>query len=140
MNFTDINIKDFIDYIITKNNIDDILENCKTQSEKGFIFERLFDIVIKFGFCDIFTNSNFNHLIGNFNNGKPKILENLNQYLKEKVLSGNSSGCSDITLQKKDDNTFIFISSKYPKSNEDKKNIKSVDYYDIQNIIAMATK
>ena len=137
MNFTDINIKDFINYIITKNNIDDILDNYKTQSEKGFNFERLFDIIIKFGFCDIFTNSNFNHLIGNFNNGKPKILENLNLYLKEKVLSGNSSGCSDITLQKKDDNTFIFISSKYPKSNEDIKKQKSVDYYDIQKIIAM---
>ena len=140
MNFTNMNIKDFIDYIITFDNIDDILDNCKTQSEKGFIFERLFDIVIKFGFCDIFTNNNFNHLIGNSNNGKLKILENFNQYLNEKVFSGNSGGCSDITLQNKNDNTYIFISSKYPKSNENKKNAKSVNYYDIQNIIAMATK
>ena len=140
MNFTNMNIKDFIDYIITFDNIDDILENCKTQSEKGFIFERLFDIVIKFGFCDVFINSNFNHLIGNSNNAKLKILENLNQYLNEKVFSGNSGGCSDITLQNKNDNTYIFISSKYPKSNEDIKKQKSVDYYDIQNIIAMATK
>jgi hypothetical protein len=134
------NIKDFIDYIITFDDIDDILENCKTQSEKGFIFERLFDIVIKFGFCDVFTNSNFNHLSGNSNNAKLRILENLNLYLNEKVFSGNSSGCSDITLQNKNDNTYIFISSKYPKSNEDIKKQKSVDYYDIQNIIAMATK
>jgi len=52
MNLTNMNIKDFIDYIITFDNIDDILDNCKTQSEKGFIFERLFDIVIKFGFCN----------------------------------------------------------------------------------------
>ena len=134
------NIKDFIEYIITFDNVDDILDNCKTQSEKGFIFERLFDIVIKFGFCDVFINSNFNHLIGNSNNAKLKILENLNQYLNEKVLSGNSGGCSDITLQNKNDNTYIFISSKYPKSNEDIKKQKSVNYYDIQNIIAMATK
>ena len=140
MNFTNMNIKDFIDYIITFDNIDDILDNCKTQSEKGFIFERLFDIVIKFGFCDVFTNSNFNHLSGNSNNAKLKILDNINQYLNEKVLSGNSGGCSDITLQNKNDNTYIFISSKYPKSNEDIKKQKSVDYYDIQNIIAMATK
>lgn len=140
MNFTNMNIKDFIDYIITFDNIDDILENCKTQSEKGFIFERLFDIVIKFGFCNVFTNSNFNHLSGNSNNAKLKILENINIYLNEKVLSGNSGGCSDITLQNKNDNTYIFISSKYPKSNEDIKKQKSVDYYDIQNIIAMATK
>lgn len=140
MDFTNINIKDFIDYIITFNNVDNILENCKTQSEKGFIFERLFDIIIKFGFCDIFNNFNFNHLIGNSNNAKLKILKNLNKYLNGKVFSGNSGGCSDITLQNKNDETYIFISSKYPKSNDDIKTQKSVDYYDIQNIIAMATK
>ena len=100
MSFTNMNIKNFIDYIITFDNIDDILDTCKTQSEKGFVFERLFDIVIKFGFCDLFTNSNFNHLIGNANNAKLKILENFNEYLTtEKVFSGNSGGCSDITLQ-----------------------------------------
>ena len=81
MNFTNMNIKNFIDYIITFDDVDDILENCKTQSEKGFIFERLFDIVIKFGFCNVFTNSNFNHLSGNSNNAKLKILENINQYI-----------------------------------------------------------
>jgi SAM-dependent methyltransferase len=140
INFINMNIKDFIDYIITFDNIDDILDNCKTQSEKGFLFERLFDIFIKFGFCSIFPNSNFIHLIGNSNNAKLKILENINQYLNEKVLSSNSGGCSDITLQNKNDDTYIFISSKYPKSNEDIKKQKSVDYYDIQNIIAMATK
>ena len=59
MNFTNMNIKDFIDYIITFDNVDDILDTCKTQSEKGSIFERLFDIVIKFGFCDAFINNNY---------------------------------------------------------------------------------
>jgi hypothetical protein len=63
--------------------------------------------------------------------------ENLDKYLSKKVLSGNSSGCSDITLQNKNDDTYIFISSKYPKTDEDKKNSKSVDYYDIQKIIAV---
>ena len=82
MEFSNMKIKDFINHIITFDNIDDILGNCKTQSEKGFIFERLFDIVIKFGFCDVFSNSNFNHLIGNSNNAKLKILKNLNKYLK----------------------------------------------------------
>lgn len=125
------NIKNFIEYIITFDNVNDIIDTYKTQSEKGFVFERLFDIVIKFGFCDIFTNCN--HLIGNSNNGKLKILKNFNKYLNEKVFSGNSSGCSDITLQNKNDDTFIFISSKFPKSNE----TKSVDYYDIHKIIAM---
>ena len=89
MNFTNMNIKDFIDYIITFDDVDDILENCKTQSEKGFIFERLFDIVIKFGFCDVFIN--YNHLIGNSNNGKLKIFKNLNKYLNETVNYLNSN-------------------------------------------------
>ena len=84
--FTNMNIKDFIDYIITFDDVDDILENCKTQSEKGFIFERLFDIVIKFGFCDVFINNNYKHLIGNSNTGTLKILKNYNKYLNEKFL------------------------------------------------------
>ena len=147
INFTNMNIKAFIEYIISTpvENIDTILDTCKTQSEKGFIFERLFDIVIKFGFCNKFTNSNFNHLIGNSNNEKLKKLEisTFTNYLNEKVLSGNSGGCSDITLQNKNDNTYIFISSKYcmkHTSIEDIKKQKSVQYYDIQNIIAMAVK
>jgi len=137
MNFVNINILKFIEYIITFDNIDDILDTCKIQSEKGFIFEKLFDIIIKFGFCDIFTNSNYYHMIGNSNNAKLKKLENIKKYLNEKVISSNSSGCSDITLQNKNDETYIFISSKYPKSNEDIKKQKSVDYYDIQKIIAI---
>ena len=79
------NIRDFIKHIMNFDNVDDILENYKTQSEKGFVFERLFDIVIKFGFCDIFTNSNFNHLIGNSDNGKLKIFKNIEKYLNENV-------------------------------------------------------
>ena len=41
MNFTHMNIENFIEYIIIFSNIDDILDNCKTQSYKGFIFEKL---------------------------------------------------------------------------------------------------
>ena len=133
------NIKKFIKFIITCDSVDEILNNYKTQSEKGFIFERLFDIIIKFGFCDIFPNAYYNHLVGNSNNAKLKILTHYNNYLDENVFSGKSGGCSDITLQNKNDHTYIFISSKYPKSNEDVKLQKSVNYYDIQNIVAMAT-
>ncbi len=137
INLANINIKQFINHIISFDNIDDILDTFSTQSEKGFVFERLFDIVIKFGFCCEFSNSKFYHLIGNSNNGKLKTLTNFNKFLKEKVISGNSGGCSDITLQNKDDETYIFISSKYPKTTEDIKKQKSVDYYDIHKIIAM---
>ena len=138
MNYSNVNIKDFINYIITFNNVDDILNTCQLPSEKGFIFERLFDIIIKFGFCDIFPNSNFNHLTGNSNIAKLKTLKHFGKYLDGKVISGKSGGSSDITLQNINDETFIFITSKYSVENGD--NSKPVDYYDIQNIIAVATK
>ena len=98
MNNSNTNIKSFINDIIKFDNVNDILNQYKSQTDKGFVFERLFDIVIKFGFCDIFINNNYNHLIGNSNEAKLKNLENYNQYLQEKVISSKSSGCSDITL------------------------------------------
>ena len=132
MNYTQETVFEFIKQIISFDSIDDILNTCNLDSEKGFIFERLFDIVIKFGFCDIFPNSRFVHFFGNSNNGKPKELKNYFSYLNKKVISGNSSGCSDITLKNKDDGTYIFISSKFYKFDD-----KTVDHYDIQNIVAM---
>jgi hypothetical protein len=130
------NVKEFITYIITCNNVDYILDNCKNQSEQGFVYERLWDICIKFGFCNHFQSSDFTHMIGNMNNGNLKPLITFTNYLTEKVVSGNSSGCSDISLFNNIDSTFTFISSKYPKSKNDITKQKSVGYYDIQNIIA----
>jgi 16S rRNA G966 N2-methylase RsmD len=135
------NLKEFINMIVQYNDITSILNEYDTQSEKGFIYERLWDICIKLGFCPIFPNSIYKHKIGNSNLGKLKTLKNLDKYLTEnKVFSGNSNGCSDITLKNKDNNTYIFISSKFPKSSDDIQKQKSVNYYDIQNIIAMAYK
>jgi hypothetical protein len=137
-NFT--NIKEFIEYIKNKDNIDDILNQYETQSEKGFVYERLWDLIIKFGFCPFFPNSEYEHINCNINTGKPKKLGNLQNYLlNNKVQSGNSGGCSDITLFNLKEQKYIFISSKYPKCDEDNENIKNkpVDYYDIQNILAV---
>ena len=136
MRFANIIIQEFIEHIKDSNNVDDILNSCEAQSEKGFIFERLFDIVIKFGFCDRFSNSEFIHIIGNVNNAKIKVLKTFDSYLKKKVISSKSSGCADLTLQNRDDGTYIFISSKYFENNEQ----KSVDDFDIQNIIAIISK
>ena len=66
-----------------------------------------------------------------------KPLTTFTQYLTEKVVSGNSSGCSDISLFNKSDDTFTFISSKYPKSKDDITKQKSVAYYEVQNIISV---
>jgi hypothetical protein len=137
-NFNKMYIENFIEYILTFDNVDDVLKNCKSQKDKGIIFERLFDVIIKFGFCDIFSNNIYEHFVGNSNNGKLKILDNSNKYItQEKLFNGNARGCSDITLKNKLNDTYIFISSKYPKTDEDITKQKSVKYYDIQNIIAM---
>lgn len=139
MTFSKKSIEKFIDeYVLQYDDIDEILNKCDTQSEKGFIYERLWDLVIKFGFCPLFQNNKYHHLVGNSNLGKMKKLVDIKSYIQDNnVISGNGGGCSDITLQNKETNEYIFITSKYPKSDEDKKSSKSVDYYDVQKIISM---
>lgn len=131
------NVEQFIKHIITFDNVDSILDMCKTQSLKGFVYERIWDICIKFGFCSNFKPSEFRNMIGNMNNGNLKCITTFREYLNEKVISGNSSGCSDISLHSNQDDTFTFISSKYPKSRTDITKEKSVAYYDVQNIISV---
>lgn len=131
------NVEEFMKHITTFESIDSILDTCNNQSEKGIIYERLWDVCIKFGFCYHFQKSDFTHMIGNMNNGNLKPLTTFTQYLTEKVVSGNSSGCSDISLFNNADDTFTFISSKYPKSKNDITKQKSVAYYEVQNIISV---
>ena len=132
------NLKEFLESSVKYDSVDEILEQYETQSEKGMVYERLWDLCIKLGFCPIFPNTVYVHKKGNSNNGKLKDLKNLNKYLtKNCVNSGNSGGCSDITLYNRLEEKFIFISSKYPKKQEDIKKQKSVSYYDIQNIISI---
>jgi hypothetical protein len=140
MKVSGMTVRDLIKYMIKFSCVEKILEKCDTQSIKGYVFERLFDIVIKFGFCDKFSNQDYNHILGNLNTGKPKIMKHYNLYLNYKIISGKSTGCSDITLQNKKDKSYVFISSKYPKDNQELEKQKSIKYYDIQDIIAMATK
>ena len=130
-------------FFIEKNTITDILDDFETQSEKGYVYERLWDLIIKFGYCPTFPNSKYKHIISNVNNGIVKFMQSIKEYLlTNKVQSGNSGGCSDISLYDEINNKYIFISSKYPKNQDDTNNIKnkSVDYYDIQNIIAVIAK
>ena len=128
------NVEDFNTHITTFESVDSILDTCRNQSEKGYIYERLWDVCIKCGYCNHFKKSDFTHMIGNFNNGNLKPLTTFKHYLTEPVVSSNSSGCSDISLFNNADDTFTFISSKYPKSKDDITKQKSVAYYEIQNI------
>ena len=72
---------DFINYIIKFENVEDILILGDLPSDKGFIYERLWDIVIKLGYCNKFPNSKFIHKIGNADNCNLNNLENLDLYL-----------------------------------------------------------
>jgi len=53
--------------------------NFTSQIEKGFIFERLWDLMVKFGYCPLFQNSQYKHIIFNVNwkNKLKKIIFNL---------------------------------------------------------------
>ena len=137
MSFSIMNIEEFNTYITTFDSVDSILDTCKNQSEKGFIYERLWDVCIKLGFCNHFPKSEFTHMTGNFNNGNLKPLTTFTHYLSEKVVSSNKGGCSDISLFNSLDDTYTFISSKYPKTKDDITKQKSVTYYEIQNIISV---
>ena len=141
INFIDMSVTRFIQHIITFNNAEDILNIGKEPRDKGFIYERLWDIVIKLGFCSKFPNSKFIHKIGNADDCSLKNLININSYFNnEKVYSGNKHGKSDITLYNKDDDKYIFISSKfYQILGENGKN-KAIDKYGISDIIAFASK
>jgi hypothetical protein len=134
MEIAKIKLINFIPIILKYDSIYHILDDCSNSSNQGFVFERLFDIFIKLGFCDIFPKSQFINLIGNPQKGSLKVLDNINNYLNNNfVISGSSGGESDISL-KNIDGSYIFISSKY---NED--NVKSAKKYGIQEIIAMAS-
>jgi hypothetical protein len=131
---TSLKLDTFIKTIIKYDTVNDILKQYDKQSMKGFIYERLWDLIIKFGFCSEFPKSKYFHMLGNVNSGKIEPMTSIQKYLKSNiVISGNSSGCSDITLLNNKTGEYIFISCKYPKSDED----KNVKYFDVQNIVAM---
>jgi len=130
-------VNEFIRDVLKYDNVDDILNKYETQSEKGFVFERLWDICIKFGFCDLFPRCQFTHMIGNMNVASLKPLTSFKDYLEKPWRSGNSGGSSDITLFDNSTKTLICISSKFPKTQEDIVNQKCVSYYDTEKIDAV---
>jgi hypothetical protein len=109
----------------------------ETQSKKGNVFEKVSDLIIKFGFINIFPNDEYNHYSGNVNEGKVKKITDLEMYIKKmKVFSKGEGGSSDITLQNKISGKWIFISSKFYF--DDSK--KSIDDYDVEKIIAVRSE
>jgi len=129
--------------------INEFNEVKNNASKKGYIYELLWDICIKFGITD-FTKEKSEHAIGNFNifHNFKNIKEYINEYLKQGYISSNSGGYSDITFRNqktieeliegdetikniKYEHTYNLITVKYFENENYKKNIKD---YDIQNL------
>jgi len=99
-----------------------------TQSKRGNVFEKTCDYIIHFGCCPILPNDIYMHFEGNIANCKLKKITDLELYVKKiKVFSKGEGGKSDITLQNKITNKWIFISCKFGDG-------LSVDEYDIDKI------
>ena len=107
----------------------------ETQSKRGNVFEKVCDIIIKFGFYSILPNDVYDHYQGNMNTCKLKKVDNLETYLQGlSVFGKGKGGSSDITLQNKNNGKWIFMSSKFYL--DDSK--KSIDKYDVEKILAIA--
>jgi hypothetical protein len=111
--------------------------NTETQSKRGNMFEKMWDIIIKFGCYPILSNSIYDHYNGNINTCKLQRIDNLEIYLLNmSIFSKGKGGSSDITLQNKLDGRWIFMSSKFYL--DDRK--KSVDNYDVEKILAVVNQ
>jgi len=106
----------------------------ETQSKRGNLFEKVWDIIIKFGFYSILPNDIYDHYEGNINTCKIKKVSDLEIYLRGiSVFSKGKGGSSDITLQNKNNGKWVFMSSKFYL--DDSK--KSIDNYDVEKILAI---
>ncbi len=131
---------EFIENIKTTSTLDELMNSVsgktktETQSKKGNLYEKIWSIVIKTGFCDYLPNDRYDHYDGNMNTGKLKKIDNLETYLQKMCVFGKGcGGASDITLKERNKDKWIFISSKF-YLNDSK---KSIDDYDVDKILAV---
>lgn len=104
------------------------------QSKRGNLYEKIWDLVIKLGFCKYFQNNEYIHYEGNMNENNLKEVNNFESYIKKlKIYGKGKGGSSDITLKNKFNGKWIFLSSKFYY--DDSK--KSIDNYDVEKILAV---
>lgn len=114
-----------------------ILNIVKNHSKRGYLYEKLWSVIIKFGFCTKFPNDEYVHYDGNINTCNIHVVEDLEMFLKNMTVFGKGDGgSSDITLRHKDSGKWIFISCKYYLDDA----TKSIKDYDISDIIANAER
>jgi hypothetical protein len=114
----------------------DIEDKINEVSKQGFIYERLWDICIKFGLVKNIIkfddNNKLRHFIQNANelyiNDFKEFNEIFDDYLTKNFQSGKGGGYSDITF--KNDEEVVISSCKY-FADDDKQDIKN---YEIQNL------
>jgi len=129
-------LRDILKMIDSNNTAISLINSFETQIERGFVFERLFDLIIKFGCCDRFPSALYAYKTGNMNMGYLTDVTNLQKYIKyNNLFSGKSGGASDITLYNKDRGRWVFSSCKYPSSDVEEKGVR---YYDVQDIVSVA--
>lgn len=122
--------------------LDEILDNvsgsceAECQSKRGNIYEKIWDIIIKFGICDLFPMDEYLHYYGNMNTRNLKEIKNIKKYIQSTlVFSKNAGGSSDISLQRRKDDTWIFMTSKFYVDDD----TKSIKDYDVQDILKELT-
>jgi hypothetical protein len=149
------NFEDILDDIPPKNFTTGIGENTVDKSLKGFYYERLWDLCIKFGVTDLtlpstilgsksylqtshIINTNTNVASVNFEENcwsGDKLNASRTGYLHQKVRSGNSGGYSDITFINKpyggETEEVFFISVKYFEHERD------ISQYDIGKLCTL---
>ena len=152
---------DNVDNILKPRSLDDVAEQPVNEndiiqrSKRGFVYERLWDICIKFGVVDELTLKPINkkmqttHVFGNTNidaiNFEDENIWNKNfnsdgdsTFLSEPIQSGNSGGYSDITFLNKvfgeETETLYLISVKYFEKEKD------ISHYDIGKLCALVKK
>jgi hypothetical protein len=134
---------DFINEFILNDNyvLEDFL-NISNISTRGFIYEALWDIVIKCNIVNELSSNHMMHLEGkieelrdtkrHFMNDLDKLkpIENIYKYFQNtKFISFSSSGVSDITLSSKtNSNHYILISCKFYL------NEKNIEEYDLAKL------
>lgn len=120
--------------IKTVSSVKELIDHYTEQGKKGNLYEKIWDIIIKFGFCPELSNDVYDNYEGNINTCNLKKVDDLQLYLTNLiVLSKGIGGASDITLRNKITGKWIFISSKY-YLNDHKKLITN---YDVQDLLGI---
>lgn len=105
-----------------------LIEEGKTPSEQGRMFEILNKVIIRFGCCELFPPDEYELLEGNINTNTLTRIRGVKKFLQN--TTSTKSGAGDIVLRHKKTGEYTIISCKYYQ--DDSK--KSVTNYDVQDI------